>query len=790
MAYEVVELSVRELVEFIMRSGSIDSRFGGFDRAAEGARIHRKLQKEAGEHYRAEVTLAETTDVKGFTFKIQGRADGIFEEDGITVIDEIKTITRSLEDMDEDSRPVHWAQAKCYGYIYGSQQGLDFIDIQLTYYQVDTKEIRRFRKSFSVVELEDFYLALLDAYIRWAEMQRQWVEKRDQSIHALDFPYKTYRRGQREMAVAVFNTIKKSGKLFCQAPTGIGKTLSTLFPSVKALGGGMAEKLFYLTAKTITRQAAVDAFTLMKEKGLALRTVTLTAKDKICFLDERSCNPDDCPYADGYFDRVGDVLYEVLQQETVFSKENIEVIALENNLCPFEFSLDLTLWCDAIICDYNYLFDPLVALKRFFMDEKGDYVFLVDEAHNLVDRAREMYSAALRKSDFLNLKRQLTKTDKRLKEPLNKVNQAMIDLRKSCPDSRSRISREELGDFNELLGFFCFACEDWQKKHLDHPAADTVLELYFQARTYLKIAEFYDEHYITTIHTYGSEVIVKQVCLDPALLLRARLACGRAAVLFSATLTPLEYFIAVLGGEEETPRYELPSPFDPSKLGILLADTISTRYVDREESYTPIAEMIAAFAAGKKGNYMAYFPSYAYLSAVYEVFGERFPDIKTMAQERDMDEAAREAFLAAFDAENPETLIGFCVMGGIYSEGIDLKGDRLIGTVIVGVGLPQIGDERNIIRNYYDDKQGSGFAYAYQFPGMNKVLQAVGRVIRDEADLGMVLFIDSRFSSSGYRRLFPPHLSHYIKVRNAEDIRQETRAFWNEKEENVVKCKK
>ena len=780
MACEVVELSVRELVEFIMRSGSIDSRFGGFDRAAEGARIHRKLQKEAGEHYRSEVTLAETTDIKGFTFKIQGLADGIFEEDGITVIDEIKTITRSLEDMDEDSRPVHWAQAKCYGYIYGSQHGLDFIDIQLTYYQVDTKEIRRFRKSFSVIELENFYLALLNAYIRWAEMQRQWVEKRNHTIRTLDFPYKTYRKGQREMAVAVFNTIKKSGKLFCQAPTGIGKTLSTLFPSVKALGSGMAEKLFYLTAKTITRQVAVDAFALMKEKGLELRTVTLTAKDKICFLGERSCNPDDCPYADGYFDRVSDVLYEVLQKETVFSRENIEAIALENNLCPFEFSLDLTLWCDAIICDYNYLFDPLVALKRFFMDEKGDYVFLVDEAHNLVDRAREMYSAALRKSDFLNLKRQLTKTDKRLMEPLNKVNQAMIDLRKSCPDSRSRISREELGDFNELLGFFCFACEDWQKKHPDHPSAEAVLELYFQARTYLRIAEFYDEHYITTIHTYGSEVIVKQVCLDPALLLRARLACGRASVLFSATLTPLEYFIAVLGGEEETPRYELPSPFDPSKLGILLADTISTRYVDREESYAPIAEMIAAFAAGKKGNYMVYFPSYAYLNAVCEIFGERFPDIKTMIQERDMDEAAREAFLAAFDAENPETLIGFCVMGGIYSEGIDLKGDRLIGTVIVGVGLPQIGDERNIIRNYYDDKQGSGFAYAYQFPGMNKVLQAVGRVIRDEADRGMVLFIDNRFSSSSYRRLFPPHLSHYIKVRSVQDIGRETREFWDE----------
>ncbi|MEG0379060.1 MAG: DEAD/DEAH box helicase family protein, partial [Eubacterium sp.] len=460
--------------------------------------------------------------------------DGIFVEDGETVIDEIKTTTRTLEDMNEDSQPVHWAQAKCYGYIYAKQKGLSFITIQLTYYQVDTQEIKQFRKTFSLPALTDFYQGLLAGYMRWAEMQRKWVECRNDSIGALAFPYETYRRGQREMAVAVFNTIKKSGRFFCQAPTGIGKTLSTLFPAIKALGADQAEKVFYLTAKTITRQAAVDAFSLMVQDGLKMRTVTLTAKDKICFLENRSCNPDDCPYADGYYDRSGDVLYEALQQQTIFSRETIEAIARNNDLCPFEFSLDLTLWCDAIICDYNYLFDPQAALRRFFAEEPGAYVFLIDEAHNLVDRAREMYSAELRKSDFLSLMRSLEKKEKTIMGPLKKVNQAFIDLRKSCPDGRSRISEEALGDFNELLAFLCFGCEAFQKKYPNHPAGEMVLELYFAARSYLKISEFYDTHYVTTVHVYGSEVLLRQHCLDPSTLIKNRLACGKASVLFSA----------------------------------------------------------------------------------------------------------------------------------------------------------------------------------------------------------------------------------------------------------------
>ncbi|MDO4288971.1 MAG: ATP-dependent DNA helicase [Eubacterium sp.] len=791
MAQTIIELSVRSLVEFILRSGSIDSRFGGFDRAAEGARIHRKLQKEAGEGYQPEVSLSETTDYRGFCFVVRGRADGIFTENGEVVIDEIKTTRRSLETIKEDSRPVHFAQAKCYGYFYGKQQGLDFIQVQLTYYQVDTGEILRFRKSFSVIELEKFYHELLAGYVRWAEMQRLWIIRRDESIADLDFPYASYRRGQREMAVAVYQTIKREGRLFCQAPTGIGKTLSALFPSIKALRETPLEKIFYLTAKTITRQAAQNALGLMAQKGLRCRRVTLTAKDKICFLEERRCNPEDCPYAKDYFDRVGDVLYETLAQEESFTREKIEEICEANTLCPFEFALDLTDWCDVIVADYNYLFDPTVSLKRFFDETQGQYAFLIDEAHNLVDRSRSMYSASLKKSDFLALKRQLEPSDKAIYGPLKKVNQYFIELRKR-EEAPRWYQENALGELNELLAYFCFGCEAWQKKHPEDGRLEAVLELYFEARSYLQIADFYDECYRTRVAAFGSEVIVEQVCLDPAKLLGAKLVCGRASVFFSATLTPLDYFISVLGGDKETPRLSLPSPFDPARLGILRADTISTKYADREKSYDTIAQMIAAFVSAKKGNYLIYFPSYAYMEAVWERFTADFSDIEADKQLPDMDEAARENFLEKFDADNEKTYLGFCVLGGIYGEGIDLKGDRLIGTAIVGVGLPQVGDERNMLREYYDDRYGSGFDYAYKYPGMNKVLQALGRVIRDSGDLGMTLLIDSRFAQEGYRRLLPGHLKHFVQVRDPREAAQAARNFWAqwEKDREILRIDK
>lgn len=770
-------LPVRELVEFVLRGGSIDNRFGGVDRMAEGSRIHRKLQKAAGDGYQAEVPLSLESVWGDIRIKVEGRADGLYTDEEGLVVDEIKTTGAPLEMITEDFNRLHWAQAMCYAHILCTQRGLEAIRVRLTYYQVDTDEIKRFIRSFSAGELTEFYQDLLDRYRRWGESRQSWTGIRDASIKTTAFPFPQYRPGQRRLAEAVYRTARDGGRLFCEAPTGIGKTISTLFPAIKAIGEGEAEKIFYLTAKTITRQVAENACRVMREEGLRLRTVTLTAKDKICFLEQRNCNPDACPYADGHFDRVNDALWEMLEREDVFTREVVEAYARRHRLCPFELALDLTLWSDCIIADYNYVFDPQVYLRRFFSGGKSPFVFLIDEAHNLVDRAREMYSAGLQKSAFLQLSRTLDKKDK-LRRSLGRINTAMVAMRKECGEESFLKRKEPYLEFHKQLTRTAADCEEWMQRHPHAPQEEQLLTLYFDILTFLKIAELYDERYITWVQTKGSEVVLRLFCLDPSYLLSKTMERGKASVLFSATLTPLDYFISVLGGDENSKRLTLTSPFPQENLCLLVSDRISTKYKDRQDSLVPVADQIALTVSGKKGNYLAYFPSYAYLREVYQVFQERYPAVATIVQRSGMEEEEREAFLQRFQADAADTLVGFCVLGGIYAEGIDLRGERLIGTIIVGVGLPQIGPEQDMIRDYYDRRDGRGFDYAYRYPGMNKVLQAAGRVIRDESERGVVVLIDQRFTSPAYRPLFPQHWRHYAAVRDGRMLEERLRRFW------------
>lgn len=770
-------LPVRELVEFVLRGGSIDNRFGGVDRMAEGSRIHRKLQKAAGDGYQAEVPLSLESVWGDIRIKVEGRADGLYTDEEGLVVDEIKTTGAPLEMITEDFNRLHWAQAMCYAHILCTQRGLEAIRVRLTYYQVDTDEIKRFIRSFSAGELTEFYQDLLDRYRRWGESRQSWTGIRDASIKTTAFPFPQYRPGQRRLAEAVYRTARDGGRLFCEAPTGIGKTISTLFPAVKAIGEGEAEKIFYLTAKTITCQVAENACRVMREEGLRLRTVTLTAKDKICFLEQRNCNPDACPYADGHFDRVNDALWEMLEREDVFTREVVETYARRHRLCPFELALDLTLWSDCIIADYNYVFDPQVYLRRFFSGGKSPFVFLIDEAHNLVDRAREMYSAGLQKSAFLQLSRTLDKKDK-LRRSLGRINTAMVAMRKECGEESFFKRKEPYLEFHKQLTRTAADCEEWMQRHPHAPQEEQLLTLYFDILTFLKIAELYDERYITWVQTKESEVVLRLFCLDPSYLLSKTMERGKASVLFSATLTPLDYFISVLGGDENSKRLTLTSPFPQENLCLLVSDRISTKYKDRQDSLVPVADQIALTVSGKKGNYLAYFPSYAYLREVYQVFQERYPAVATIVQRSGMEEEEREAFLQRFQADAADTLVGFCVLGGIYAEGIDLRGERLIGTIIVGVGLPQIGPEQDMIRDYYDRRDGRGFDYAYRYPGMNKVLQAAGRVIRDESERGVVVLIDQRFTSPAYRPLFPQHWRHYAAVRDGRMLEERLRRFW------------
>lgn len=776
---QTIRLSVRDLVEFVLRGGSIDNRFGGdtLQRALEGARIHRKLQKQEGEGYQAEVYLSNSAQSGEFVFEVEGRADGVMDKGGSVLIDEIKTTAAPAELITADYNRVHWAQAMCYGHFWCCGHETAMVEIRLTYYQIHTQQITRFTRTFTREALRDFYEDILRQYVHWAGWKKDFSAVRNASILSLAFPFPSYREGQRQMAVAVYRAVERCETLFCQAPTGIGKTISALFPGIKAMGEGKTEKIFYLTSKTLIRKAAEDALDKMRAGGLRLKSVTLTAKDKICFMEETDCNPEYCPYADGHFDRVNGAITDVFEHCDGITRERVEEYAKKHRVCPFELALDLTLWSDAVICDYNYLFDPTVYLKRFFSDgAKGSYTFLVDEAHNLPDRAREMYSAQLDKADILDLKKQLGKQERGLTKSLNQLNREFLKLKELCGEKKYAVQKEALKPLQEALSAFFYTCDEWLREHPSQPYREDVLDFYFEVSGYLKIAELYDERYVTFVEEDGRHIKVRQMCLDPSFLLRKCLDRGSSAVFFSATLTPLSYFCEVLGGPEDAKKYRLPSPFPKEHLKLLAADRVNLRYRYREQNAAVVASLIGKMVDGKEGNYMAFFPSYEFMQQVYEAFSQRYPGKEVLLQSREMEEQRREAFLECFQAGRQVT--GFCVLGGFFSEGIDLLGDRLLGAAIVGVGLPKFHRQQDILRDYYQDKNGMGYQFAYQYPGMNKVLQAAGRVIRSAEDRGVVLLIDDRFTTSSYLHLFPEFWSHYERIRDESELGHALKDFW------------
>lgn len=776
MDKEVLKISVRELVESILHFGDLDSGFLSQSRAVEGTKAHRLIQKSRGENYSCEVPVLYEYEEEGILLKIEGRMDGVIQNEGELIIEEIKTTSVSIDRIEEDFNILHWAQAKCYGFIYGKDYEIDRIGIQLTYFNREEKNSKEFLKKFSIEELRDFFLYLVESYLKWVRIRKNLEKIRDESIKNLHFPYETYRKGQREMAIGVYRTIVSEKKLFARAPTGTGKTIGTIFPSLKAMGEGFACKIFYLTAKTTTGEAAWNAVNLLKENGLHLKTISITAKEKMCINNVLSCKGEDCPYALGYYDRIDGAIEEAVKLEN-FPMDIVLEYSKKHMLCPFEFSLDLSLHCDFIICDYNYLFDPRVYLKRFF-NSSGNYVFLVDEAHNLVDRGREMFSAELFKKEFLDLKRDLKGVNDFLAKQANSINTAFISMRKRCEENGGNVVlREKPDEFIVLIEEFVFMCE--KNFENGYYKKDNLLELYFKALNFIKISKMYDDSYVTFIEKRGGDVLIKFFCLDPSKFLAQGFKRGRGGILFSATLSPMDYFYELLGGEEEDYRIGIPSPFPYENLCVVLADSISTRYKDREDTYKDVAQMIYNMAASKTANYIAYFPSYEYMNSVYDIFKEKYEDINIIIQSKSMDEEERRSFLNSFSAQNKETLLGFAVMGGIFGEGVDLVGERLSGVAIVGVGLPQICIERDLIRDYYNKRKKNGFEYSYVYPGINRVLQAGGRVIRSERDRGVLLLIDDRFSTRRYKTLLPNEWRNIKRVRNPKEAGDVMKRFWN-----------
>lgn len=771
-----IKMSVKALAEFLYQQGDLTSAFMSAERANLGSRIHRMLQKQGGVNYQSEVFLKEETILDDICFVIDGRADGIINSEEGIILDEIKSVSCDYEEIHEDMNQAHWAQAYGYAYIYAKQNALSSMTVQLTYYQIDIDQIKQFHHKKTFHELEAFYMDMLKAYVIWAKRTSDFQKLRDESIHKLSFPYNEYRSGQRELAVAVYKTIIDEDILFAQAPTGIGKTVSTLFPAVKAIGEHKIERIFYLCAKNITAAVAKDCVHRMLKKGLHIKSCNIIAKDKMCFMEERNCDPAVCPYAKGYYNRIKDALAELLDHHEEMDKELFQQIGQKYELCPFELSLDASLYCDIIICDYNYVFDPRVYLKRFFT-EKNDCLFLIDEAHNMVERARSMYSAQLSASLFKSMLKLIDKDAKKLRKAVRNIIKCLKEKEQLCEAHPFYAAKESFDDLLGLLLHFQKEADRFLQK--EHENNEEIKTMYFEVLAYLRIAEFYDDHFITWIRKEASDLVIKQFCMNPNHVITQMLHLGKAAVFFSATLTPIRYYTDLLLDQECQKKLALPSPFDPNKTKLIIHQGINTRYHMRNANILPICHAIFETASAKEGNYLVYFPSYAYLKQVAEQFQALYPNTCIIVQESDMKQSEYQDFLARFQQQNG-TVIGFCVLGGLFAEGIDFKGEQLIGVIVVSVGLPQINEESDLLRDYFDSVYDKGFAYAYQYPGMNKVLQATGRLIRDFDDCGVILLLDERYANQSYRPLFPAHMRHYDIISNEQQLIAHLQQFWKE----------
>jgi DNA excision repair protein ERCC-2 len=769
-------VSVRELVEFVLRTGNLGGTrdFMSASRALDGTRGHQRLQKLRPEGYRAEVRVKYELVRPEFILLINGRIDGVLEATDSLLIEEIKTVTGH---WDRTRDPLHWAQASIYAYLFALQKEYrGKIQVQLTYLHLESEEVMQFGEPAMFEQLELFFLSVANVYLEWAERQHEWMKLRNQSIASLNFPHGEYRVGQRALAVAAYRAFANGTKLFAEAPTGIGKTVSVIFPAFKALGEGHLEKIFFLTAKTTGRATAQGCVAQMHSTGLRLRCLTLTARDKICFNNGQPCETQSCPFAIGYYDRVKAAIQEALSSE-MLDTDSIRAIARSHNVCPFELSLDVSLWVDLIVCDYNYVFDPRVSLKRFFAEEGGDYAFLVDEAHNLVDRAREMFSGEITLDELVETRTALNDAVPRCAKALRKLERFFAEQEARLRDQPSLVTRELPADLLKLLGSFMEEAAEWLALNEPSDFRMPLLECYFRALGFARTAELFDDRYVSIVDKNDGDRRVRLFCLDPGRGIQQALSRGKSSVFFSATLRPVEYYRELLGGDIADTAIQLTSPFPPEHLAVIVQDRIQTSFRARDASYGEVARAISALVQGRAGNYLVFFPSYKYLEAVRTEFEANNPFVPLIYQSSNMSDSEREKFILAFQADVTRPLVGFAVMGGIFGEGIDLVGDRLIGAAVVGIGLPQLSLERDLIREYFNSKNGQGFEYAYAWPGLTRVIQAAGRVIRSEKDLGAVLLIDSRFRERRYRELLPA----WWQIEAADDyatVSARVKEFW------------
>ncbi len=760
-------VSVRSLVEYCALTGDIDNRYMGADRLKEGVRVHRYIQKNYNENDMSEVAVKYCyLSSKNISLLIRGRIDGVLKSNDGICIEEIKSTLYSPDFMSEPVY-VHKAQCMAYAYIYCFDNELDKIKIKVTYCDIKTNIVKSFEYDYYFDELKEFFFGICEKYADYLLFISYLKQQRDNSIDSLEFPFE-YRKYQKQAIKKIFDAINCGKNIFINAPTGTGKTLNALFPALKALRGKNA-KIFYLTAKSTQKQVANNAVRIMIDNGLKAKALVITAKEKICFYDVPSCNPNDCEYARGYYDKLNDAVKDMISKRDIFDEEYIISEAKNRGMCPFELSLDLAAECDIIICDYNYIFDPFAVLKRFFEEPElcSELIILIDEAHNLVDRAREMYSARLCKTDFLKLRKKVDSSEKPLYKSINEINKILLSYKKKCSQDGTLL----LNGIDEDLKSSLYRFEHAADKYLLNSVKQTdayksVYEMYFEVNTFLSLCDIINQSHRIYYDSISDSLHL--FCTDAKEYLKKRISAVRACVMFSATLSPMSYFCEVLGGGKDDYLMDIPSAFEKDNFKIVVDTSIHTDYKKRKMYYTEAAMRIHAAVISEKGNRLVFFPSYAYMQSVYDEYTALYSDRDVLLQQRNLTEAQRADFIAQFTNEN--ALTAFVVTGGAFSEAIDLTGKRLIGCVVCGVSLPMVCMQRELIRENYEKEGKNGFEYAYVYPGMNKVLQAMGRVIRTYTDTGSAVLLDARFKNGAYQRCFPPHYSHRIYVNGQKEL--------------------
>lgn len=748
-----IKKSVRELVELVLKSGSLDNTFKTNARAIEGVRAHQKLQKSNAEifkNYEKEVYLDTKIDVGKFLLHIDGRCDGIIEDLGRIIVEEIKSTYVPLNLIYDDFNEMHWSQGKIYAYMVCEKRNIDVVYVQLSYYNLENNEVKSFLKKYTRKELIDYIMELVSYYKKYIEIQMENKIKRDNSIKELQFPFTSYRKGQLSFIKSCYGTIRDKEKIFIEAPTGTGKTISTIFPALKSLSSQLSNKIFYLTAKGANKATVEDTLSLLRDRGLKIKTITIQAKEKMCLNDKVSCNKEDCIYANLYYDKLKKNIMEIVLDENEFSIENIIKYAKKYEICPFELSLDLIEWCDFVICDYNYIFDPKVQLNRVIEDAENT-TLLIDEAHNLVDRSRASYSARLCKSEFNNIKKEIRGVYPALYKKIDKVIKLFIQERMYCEEEgKGYIYYKDLPkDLCKELRILCKEIDRILSIKKNNVYTEKLIDLFFEINAFFGVSELYNDQYYTYIENISDDIRISLFCANPSKNLKSVMDKFRAIILFSATLSPFYYFIKILGGNENSYRLRLKSPFPKENFKVCIYRA-NTRYKVRDKTIPEISNKIAQFILDNMGNYMVFFPSYEYMNNIYNYLEKHNILGNIICQQSNMTDEEQSGFINMFKQRN--NITGFCVMGGSFSEGIDLPGDKLVGVIIVGVGYPKVSIEGEIIYKHFGEE---GESIAYIYPGINKVLQAAGRVIRTETDKGRLLLIDDRYLKRDYYNLLP-----------------------------------